>query len=114
MEVKNRSTLPGCLYWLCTLWTLGLFPLILKWGEGHLAKYVDDDGVTVRSGKRYKWSEFTGVKRVQVRVEGIEASDEILLYSPRGKVSFHYRRMLEAQKVVDYALRHLPPDIKAL
>lgn len=111
MEVKLRSSIPGCIYWPCTIVTLGLFPLLVRGAEGHFPRTVDDEGITTRSGKRYAWSDFTRVERVKVRVEGIQASDEYLLYSKKGKVSLHLGRMIDAQQVVDYAFQRLPKSL---
>ncbi|HEY3997592.1 MAG TPA: hypothetical protein VGO93_01925 [Candidatus Xenobia bacterium] len=111
MEVKLHPTIPGCIYWPCTLMTFGLFPLILRAGEAHLPKIVDEQGVTTRGGKRYAWTDFTRATRVKVRGKGgYILSDEILLDSPTGKVGF-LARMVDADKVKEYALQHLPDHL---
>ena len=113
MDIKLTPALPGCLYVPCAICSLGTLPLILKMGEGHFPKTIDDQGILTRSGKRYLWSDFERVQEVRALVNGVHVSSELMLYAgKKGKVSLHYRRLVNRKEAIDYALAHLPATVQ--
>jgi hypothetical protein len=88
-------------------------PLLVRQGEGHFIRRMDEAGVETRDGKRYAWSEFGRVQRVQSRMGRASSgslSDEYLLYATGGRVSLPLWRTVNAQEALDYVLAHLPPN----
>jgi len=111
MDVKLRPPFHGCLIALVSLVTLGLYPLLRRLGERHFIARMDDAGVTLRSGKRIAWSDFTGIARVSFEMQGIELSDEYVLRSRAGRASLPLWRVENASVARDYLLRRLPASI---
>lgn len=70
MEVRLNKTIPGCVYALCTLWTLGLFPLFLRYTEHVFPKQLDDEGLVTRGGTRIAWKDFTRVQKITTKGSG--------------------------------------------
>ena len=126
IEVQLRPGVPGWVMMPLGCLTLGLVPLLTRWGERRFARRMDESGVETRSGKRIAWSEFTSIKRAQgfvgrrVRMSISDdlysprthaASDEYLLESPKGRVSVPFWRAANGDAVREFTLAHMPPHL---
>ena len=98
----------GCLLALVTVLTLGLYPLLRKMGEGHFIKRMDEAGFETRAGRRFAWSDVRRVQRNVGKVQGVALSDELLLFTDRGRASLPTWRTDNAEAAVEYLLRHAP------
>src|SRR4051812_12816844 len=90
IEVQLRPGVHGCVTVPLGCMSLGLVPLLMRYGEGHFIRRMDEAGVETRNGKRYAWSEFGRIERVRSRMGSGSSgslSDEYLLYATGGRVS---------------------------
>ncbi len=111
MEVRVRRQLGGCIYWPLTIMTLGVFNLLISFGERHFIRRMDEEGVVTRGGRRVAWNEFTDIVRTKGTMEGTLLSDELILKTAKGKVSLPTWRTENAKEAKDYLLQHLPPSL---
>jgi hypothetical protein len=129
IEVQLRPGVPGCVTMPLGCLSLGLIPLLMRWGERHFARRMDQVGVETRSGKKIAWSEFTSIKRAQgivgpgrrvLRVNVSDdlysptthaMSDEYWLESPQGRVSVPFWRTVNGDDVRAFTLAHMPPHL---
>jgi hypothetical protein len=114
IEVQLRPGVPGCVSIPLGCLTLGLMPFLVRRGEGHFVRRMDDAGIETRSGKRFAWSEFTRIRRVTTKMgssSGGTMSDEYQMYASRGLVSLPLWRTVNAQECLDYALARLPASV---
>jgi hypothetical protein len=114
IEVQLRPGVHGCITVPLGCLTLGLVPLLMRQGEGHFIRRMDEDGVETRKGKRIAWGEFGRAERVRSRMGSSSSgslSDEILLYAPQGRVSLPLWRTVNAQEALEYAVAHLPASV---
>jgi len=92
--------------------TLGLVPLLMRQGEKHFIRRMDEAGIETRGGKRYAWSEFGRIEHVTSRIGSSgNLSDEYLLYAPGGRVSLPLWRTVNAQESLEYARARLPAHL---
>ncbi len=80
IEVQLRPGVPGCVTMPLGCLSLGLVPLLTRWGEGHFARHMDERGVeTARanglpgaslrlsSGRRDRWDRTTRLAGERLR-----------------------------------------------
>ena len=130
IEVQLRPGVPGWVTMPLGCLSLGLVPLLMRWGERHFARRMDQRGVQTRSGKTIAWSEFTSIKRAQGSVGsrgrlGVHVSDDLYaptthavsdeywLESPQGRVSVPFWRAANGDAVRAFTLAHMPPHLLA-
>jgi hypothetical protein len=111
IEVQLRPGVSGCVTGPLGCLSLGLVPLLIRSGERHMAKQMDDAGIETRGGTRIAWNEFTSVRRVQGRMKGNTLSDEYILTSPKCRVSVPIWRTINAEEVRAFTLSHVPPNL---
>ena len=131
VEVQLRPGVSGCLMVPLACLSLGLIPLLMRWGARHFARRMDEFGIETRGGKRIAWNEFTRIKRAQQTLRpGMHGallrptvsddlfaptshalSDEYLLESPKGRVSVPFWRVINANEVRAYTVAHVPPHL---
>ncbi len=129
IEVQLRPGVPGCVTIPLAFLSLGLIPFLMRWGERHFARRMDQHGVETRAGKRIAWSEFTRIRRAQgvvrpgrrvLRVvvsddlyspRSHAMSDEYWLESPKGRVSVPFWRATNGDAVREFTLAHLPAHL---
>jgi hypothetical protein len=114
IEVQLRPGVHGCVTVPLGCLSLGLVPLLTRWGEGHFIRRMDEAGVETRNGKRYAWGEFGPIERVRSRMGSGSSgslSDEYLIYAQQGRDSRPLWRTVNAQEASDYLLSHLPPGL---
>ena len=114
IEVQLRPGVSGCVSVPLGCLTLGLMPLLVRQGEGHFIRRMDDAGVETRNGKRYAWGDFGRAERVRSRMRSSSSgslSDEILLYAPGGRASLPLWRTVNAQEALQYAVARLPAGL---
>jgi hypothetical protein len=112
MEVKIIP-LNGCMNVLLAVLTLGVFPLGYYIQTRSWPKWVDEQGLVTRGGKRIAWNEFTKMTRVLTRVTRGSSStvERFDLFSSKGKVSIVVYRLVDGQAVFDFITQHLPPQL---
>jgi len=108
MDVDFKPPMNGCLMALVTVLTLGLYPLLRRMGEQHFIRRMDEEGFETRGGARFAWSEVRRVQRTVGKVQGVALSDELILFTDRGRASLPTWRAANAEAAVDYLLRHAP------
>jgi hypothetical protein len=129
IEVQLRPGVPGCVTMPLGCLSLGLTPLLMRWGERHFARRMDQLGVETRSGQKIAWSAITSIKRAQgivgpgrrvLRVNVSDdlysptthaTSDEYWLESPQGRVSVPFWRVVNGDAVRTFTLAHMPPHL---
>ena len=87
VEVKLRPGVHGCVTLPLAILSLGLIPLLMRKGEQHFIAHMDEQGFTTRGGLRVAWSEVERVQRTVGKVQGMKMSDELLVFSPKGRAS---------------------------
>ena len=108
MDVDLQPPMSGCLIALVTVLTLGLYPLLRQMGEKHFIRRMDETGFETRGGTRIGWNEVHLVQRTVGKVQGVRLSDEILLFTDRGRASLPTWRAANAEAATDYLMRHVP------
>jgi hypothetical protein len=108
MEIDLKPPMHGCLLALVTVLTLGLYPLLRKMGEGHFIKRMDESGFETRAGKRFAWSEVRRIQRHVGKVRGVSLSDELILFTDRGRASLPTWRAGNPEAAAQYLLSRAP------
>jgi hypothetical protein len=111
IEVELRPGVSGCVTAPLGCLSLGLVPLLMRRGERHMARRMDDAGIETRGGTRIAWNELTSIRRIQTRIKGSTMSDEYILTSPKGRVSVPIWRVANADEVRAFTLSHVPPNL---
>jgi hypothetical protein len=112
IEVQLRPGVHGCISMPLGCLTLGLMPLLVRQGEGHFIRRMDEAGIETRNGKRVAWGEIGRAQRTTSRIgSGGNLSDEILLFFPGGRVSLPLWRTVNAEESLGFLLAHLPRDV---
>jgi hypothetical protein len=111
IEVQLRPGVSGCVTAPLGCRSLGLVPLLMRRGERHMARRMDESGIETRGGTRIAWNEITSIRRIQATMKGNALSDEYILTSPKGRVSVPLWRAANADEVRAFALSHVPPDL---
>lgn len=93
--------------------SLGLLPLILRSHEKQFPASLTDDGMRLRNGVHIPWSSITRFRARDVLLNGRKQHTLYELWHPGGRVHFPSHRIEDADRVVDYMVRHLPPGIAA-
>ncbi|MEQ9321410.1 MAG: hypothetical protein RIF41_19760 [Polyangiaceae bacterium] len=60
------------------VFTFGLLVPFLWWYAQRYPKVIDPEGVTLRDGRRFSWTELESVNRVSVRQSGIQTVTDAL------------------------------------
>lgn len=110
MEVKIKP-LSGCLMVFLWVFTWGVAPLIIWFGQRSWPKSVDEQGLVTRKGTRIEWGEFTRFKKVVTYMRGGQV-EHFELKSPKGKVIVVVYRLVNGDQVLDYIWQHLPEQAK--
>jgi len=108
MEVDLRPGVHGCIYWPLAVMSLGLIPLVMRMGERHFIARMDEHGFETRGGARYAWSDIARVQRTVGKVQGVKMSDELLVFTGKGRVSLPSRRIVNGEEATSYFLAHAP------
>jgi hypothetical protein len=113
IEVQLRPGVHGCVSVPLGCLTLGVMPLLVRQGEGHFIRRMDEAGIETRNGKHVAWGEIGRAQRTTSRIgtSGGTLSDEILLYGPSGRVSLPLWRTVNAEEALSFLLAHLPPSV---
>ena len=110
LEVRLRPGVPGCITIPLAIMTLGLVPLLMRMGERHFIARMDEEGFETRGGTRIAWSEVERVQRMVGKVQGMKMSDELVLYTGKGRASLPTWRAENAEEALAWLQRHLPAD----
>ena len=108
VEVRLRAGVPGCVTIPLAIMSLGLVPLLMRFAERHFIARMDEEGFETRGGKRIAWNEVERVQRTVGKVQGRQMSDELLLYTKKGRASLPTWRTENAGEVLPYFLAHAP------
>jgi hypothetical protein len=112
IEVQLRPGVHGCVSVPLGCLTLGLMPLLVRQGEGHFIRRMDEAGIETRSGKRAAWSEVGRVQRVRSTMGGSGSlSNELLLFVPNGRISLPLWRTVNTEESLEYLMAHLPASL---
>jgi hypothetical protein len=103
----------GCLFAFFALMTLGTVPLLLRMGEWHFIRRMDDAGLETRGGRRIAWSDVTGIRRVIGTMNGAQIANEIIVRASRRKASLMLSRCINGAEAEAYLLGHVPPNVGA-
>lgn len=108
VEVRLRPGVPGCITVPLAIMTLGLVPMLMRKGERHFLARMDEEGFETRGGTRIAWSEVERVQRTVGKVQGMKMSDELVLYTRKGRASLPTWRTENADEVLAYFQAHAP------
>ena len=108
IEVKLRPGVHGCVLWPLAILSLGLVPLLMRQGERHFIARMDEQGFETRGGLRVAWNEIERVERTVGKVQGMKMSDELLVFSPRGRASLPTWRTENAEEALVFFTAHAP------
>jgi hypothetical protein len=91
--------------------SLGVAPLLEKMSEGPIIRSMDEAGILTRSGKMIAWADVTHVRREINRMEGSGRilTDQLVFSTKQGKALLPIWRAEQAEVLVDFALRRVPP-----
>jgi hypothetical protein len=112
MEVKLRRVPWDWVRVLVAIATLGLFPLMRRFGRRRMIWRMEDRGFQTRSGKLIAWTAVTRVRRVRATLGEISLLDEFRLSTRYGRAFISLRRAAEPDAVCKYLLLHLPPGVE--
>ena len=108
VEVKLRPGVHGCIMWPLAIATLGLVPLLMRMGEKHFIARMDDSGFETRGGMRVAWSEVERVQRTVGKVQGLKMSDELLVFTAKGRASLPIWRIENGEEALAFFSGHAP------
>lgn len=108
VEVKLRPGVHGCITLPLAIMTLGLVPLLMRVGARHFIARMDESGLVTRGGTRIAWNEIERVQRTVGKVQGMKMSDELLLFSPRGRASLPIWRTENAEEALAWFMSRAP------
>ena len=106
MEVEIRPAMNGCLSAMMAVMTLGLTLILTRLLERNFIRRMNETGFETRGGMRIAWSDIVHVRRVTGRVKGVQLSDELVIDTTKGRVSFPYWRIVNADEAFAYFTRH--------
>ena len=109
VEVKLRPGVHGCIFWPLAIMSLGLIPLAMRMGEKHFIARMDDSGFETRGGTRVAWSEIEHVQRTVGKVQGMKMSDELLVFTAKGRASLPTWRIENGEEALAFFANHAPP-----
>ena len=110
VEVRLRPGVPGCITISLAIMSLGLVPLLMRKGERHFIAQMDEEGFETRGGTRIAWSEVERVQRTVGKVQGMKISDELVLYTGKGRVSLPIWRTENVDEALAYFKAHAPRE----
>ena len=108
VEVQLRPGVHGCIFWPLAILSLGLVPLAMRLGERHFIARMDEAGFETRGGTRFAWSDVERVQRTVGKVQGVQMSDELIVYTKRGRASLPSWRIVNGEDALSYFLAHAP------
>jgi hypothetical protein len=108
VEVQLRPGVHGCVTLPLAVMSLGLVPLLMRLGERHFIARMDESGLETRGGTRIAWNEIERVQRTVGKVQGMKMSDELLVFSPKGRASLPVWRTENAEEALAFFLGHAP------
>ena len=108
VEVKLRPGVHGCITLPLAILSLGLIPLVMRMGEKHFIARMDDVGFETRGGMRVAWSEVERVQRTVGKVQGMKMSDELVVYTTKGRASLPTWRIDNNDEAIAFFTRHAP------
>jgi hypothetical protein len=119
IEVQMRRGVAGCIWYPLGCLTLGLVPLIARWGQRGFARRMNEQGIETRGGKWVPWAQITGIRRAQTRVGGPSvyggggrtAYYGYVLTSPQGNVEIPLSHAANEEEVRAFTLAHLPQHL---
>ena len=101
IEAKIQRSFPVRLI-VVGIFTFGLGALILYLTVRSYVKTLDDDAVTVRSGKRYAWGDLTKIKPVYVRRYGRTTLNHVDLMFSGGTAGVYYQMFENGAEVLGF------------
>jgi hypothetical protein len=108
VEVELRPGVHGCVTLPLAIMTLGLVPLLMRMGEKHFIARMDEQGFETRGGLRVAWSEIERVQRTVGKVQGMKMSDELVVFTSKGRVSLPVWRTENAGEALAWFTSHAP------
>jgi hypothetical protein len=82
--------------------SFGLMPLFLWLGARSWPRLIDQDGMTLRNGKRLSWKDVTEFRRVNLRIHGISAGGRIEVLFGKKKVPIPLNSFSEGREVLAF------------
>lgn len=110
MDVRLAPS--GCLNRVGAVLSLGLLPLLQRSQQRQFPAALTDDGMTLRKGTSIPWSAFTRIRVSDLYVQKVHMNTVYELWHTSGRVHFSARQLEDPQNVVQFILRHLPPQIE--
>jgi|SRR3712207_1988220 len=108
MEVELRPAMNGCVTAMMAVMTMGLTLVLTPFLERNFIRRMDEAGFETRGGKRIAWRDITHIRRVTARTRGAQLSDELVIDTIKGRASFPYWRIVNAQEALAFFDRHAP------
>jgi hypothetical protein len=94
--------------------TLGVSPLAIWLSRRRWPRHLDENGMTLASGKFISWNEFTRVRKVRVLGQGgAVLAERYDLRSSAGKASVVTTHLHDGEAVAAYVWEHLPEEVCA-
>ena len=108
VEVQLRPGVHGCIFWPLAILSFGLVPLAMRLGERHFIARMDEQGFETRGGARFAWSDVQRVQRTVGKVQGVQMSDELIVFTGKGRASLPSWRISNGEESLAYFLAHAP------
>ena len=100
------------LLWLVGVFTLGIGALAMWLAARSWPRVIDQEGITLRSGRRLKWSELSEVRRVRaVDSYGRRVTGSLELIFGKAKAKIVPQSLAEGREVLAYLSRLLGEEI---
>lgn len=98
--------------WMVGLFTLGVGALGMWWQTRSWPALMDDDGITLRNGRRVRWTDCTKVIRVTaVNEHGGRISGRADLLFGKTRVRLVPQSLMQGQAVLDLASQKLQQQV---
>ena len=109
LEVRTRDR-KGCLWLTGNVLSLGVLPLVMRANERQLPAQLTDTEMVLRNGKRIPWGDFTRAESLKVYLGSAYVGTRWVLKHRGGKVMLGTERLEDSDRVMEFILRHLPPQ----
>lgn len=109
MEVRLVPAVRGCITVPLTILTLGLWPVLQRFGERRFVARLDEAGFESRGGTFVGWGDVERVEHVVGVMGRTTLSEEYWLHTSKGRFSLPIWRTGNAAEVLDYFGAHIPP-----
>ena len=101
----------GCTETMAGVLSFGLVTMYLRSYRKQLPATLTEDRMVLRNGVQIPWKQFTRLKVTDVYYRRSLVGSRYELWHSGGKMEFGTNKIMNSDAVVQFVLRHLPPQV---